>query len=246
MTMKRVFAALAVLLALSPATFSDAADPPAMTREQVETIIRDYLRDHPEVITDALRAGEVKRREAAREQTARAIASQREALVNDSASPVGGAANGDVTVVEFFDYACPHCKNVAATVKQLMRDDPKVRVVYKELPILGEGSMVAARAALAAREQGKYFLMHDTLMAEKGGLTEASIMAVAAKVGLDVARLKTDMEKPAIMEAIKSNYALAQSLGLSGTPAFIVGDEFAPGAVALARLKEMVAKARQK
>ena len=245
--MKRtVFCALALLLSVSAVTSAFAADPPAMTREQIETIVREYLQQHPEVITDALRAAEMKRREAAREHTGRAIASQRDALLNDSTSPVAGAATGDVTVVEFFDYACPHCKNVAGIVKQLMRDDPKVRVVYKELPILGEGSVVAARAALAAREQGKYLEMHDALMAEKAGPTEASVMAAAAKVGLDVARLKTDMEKPAVLEAIQKNYALAQSIGLSGTPAFVVGDDFAPGAVPLARLKEMVAKARQK
>ena len=241
-----VFAAVTLLLTLSAVTGASAADPPAMTREQIETIVREYLQQHPEVVTDALRAAEMKRREAAREHTSRAIASQRDALLNDSTSPVGGAAAGDVTVVEFFDYACPHCKNVAGAVKQLLRDDPKVRVVYKELPILGEGSVVAARAALAAREQGKYLEMHDALMAEKAGPTEASVMAAAAKVGLDVARLKSDMAKPAVMETIQKNYALAQSLGLSGTPAFVVGEDFAPGAVPLARLKEMVAKARQK
>ena len=241
-----VFVTLAMLLTSSAVTGASAADPPAMTREQIETIVREYLQQHPEVITDALRAAELKRREAAREHTSRAIAGQREALLNDSTSPVGGATTGDVTVVEFFDYACPHCKNVAGIVKQLLRDDPKVRVVYKELPILGEGSVVAARAALAAREQGKYLEMHDALMTEKAGPTEASVMAAAAKVGLDVARLKRDMEKPAVMETIQKNYALAQALGLSGTPAFVVGEDFAPGAVPLARLKEMVAKARQK
>lgn len=241
-----VFAALALLLTVSALTAAHAADPPAMTREQIETIVREYLQQHPEVIVDALRAAEAKRREAAREQTSRAIASQREALLNDSTSPVAGAAAGDVTVVEFFDYACPHCKNVAGVVTQLLRDDPKVRVVFKELPILGPGSVVAARAALAAHEQGKYVEMHEALMAEKSGLTEASVMAVAANVGLDVARLKSDMGKPAVQETIQKNYALAQSLGLSGTPAFVVGDDFAPGAVPLAQLKDMVARARQK
>ena len=238
----RVFAAAALAAFLWAVDGAAAAE---LTKEQVEQIVREYLLKNPEVVTDALRAVDVKRRATQQEQTTRAIGSHRAELLQDASSPVGGDVAGDVTVVEFFDYACPHCKTVAAAVKQLVKDDPKVRLVYKELPILGEGSRVAARAALAAREQGKYHALHDALMTFSGSPNEASVMKIAAQVGLDIDRLKGDMKKPAVEEALQKNYALAQALGLTGTPAFVIGNEFAPGAVPLPRLKEMVARARQ-
>ncbi|HYE94154.1 MAG TPA: DsbA family protein [Terriglobales bacterium] len=236
-----------VLVALVLVTATAGAGLAAeLTKEQVEQIVREYLLKNPDVVTDALRAADAKRREAQQQQTVQAIATHREQLERDATSPVRGNAGADVTVVEFFDYACPHCKTVAGAVKDLLRDDPKVRLVYKELPILGEGSMVAARAALAARAQGKYDAFHDALMAAPGSPSEASVMRAAAQLGLDVAKLKTDMASPEITAMIQKNYALAQALGLNGTPAFVIGDEFAPGAIPLARLKMMVAKARQK
>ena len=235
---------VAVVLVLA-ASVAWAADPAALTREQIEQIVREYLVKNPEVVMDALRAAQAKQREAQQQQTVQAIAGSREQLLRDSGSPVGGNVAGDVTVVEFFDYACPHCKAVATTVKQLLRDDPQVRLVYKELPVLGAASVTAARAALAAREQDKYYAFHDALMSSTGPLSEAVIFRLAGQVGLDVDRLKQDMASPAVSDALKKNTALAQKLGVNGTPAFIVGDDFAPGAVPLGRLKEMVGRARQ-
>ena len=233
---------LALVLA-SMAGVAYAADP--LSRQQVEEIVRDYLQKNPEIVVDALRAAQAKQREAQREQQLQAVKQHREELLRDAASPVGGNVSGDVTVVEFFDYACPHCKNVSKQVKQLLTDDPKVRFVYKELPVLGEASVLAARAALAAREQGKYFAFHDALMANTAALNEATIFRVATEVGLNVAKLKTDMESAPVNAAIQKNRVLAQSIGISGTPAFVIGDDIAPGAVPIGRLKEMVAKARQ-
>jgi protein-disulfide isomerase len=223
-----------------------AADPaPALTREQIEQIVREYLIKNPDVVIDALRAAETQRREAAQRETQKAIVAQREQLLRDAMSPVGGNVAGDVTVVEFFDYACPHCKSVATPVKQLLRDDPNVRLVYKELPVLGEASVSAARAALAAHAQGTYAAFHDALMANRAPLNDAVIFRVAAQVGLDVDRLKTDMASAPVSEALQKNHALAQALGVNGTPAFVIGDDVAPGAVPLARLKDMVVRARQ-
>jgi protein-disulfide isomerase len=234
---------LLVLVLASMAGVAYAADP--LSRQQVEEIVREYLQKNPEVVIEAIRAAQAKQREAQREQQLQAVKQRRDELINDSSSPVGGNVAGDVTVVEFFDYACPHCKNVTRQVKQLLREDPKVRFVYKELPVLGEPSNVAARAALAAREQGKYFAFHDALMATTGALNDAVIFRVAGEVGLDVGRLKTDMESEAVNLALQKNRMLAQSLGISGTPAFVIGEDVAPGAVPVARLKEMVEKARQ-
>jgi protein-disulfide isomerase len=235
--------ALALVLALTAGVA--AAQSSAPSREQIEEIVREYLLKHPEVVTNALRAAQQKQREAAQRATQQAIASHREQLVRDGTSPVGGNTAGDVTVVEFFDYACPHCKSVTGTVKQLLRDDPNVRLVYKELPILGEPSVVAARAALAAREQGKYAAFHDALMASPGRLSDSVVFATATQVGLDVDRLKKDMASPAVAEALQKNQTLAQALGLNGTPAFVIGDEFVPGAAGLGQLKALVARARQ-
>src|SRR5205823_3690220 len=162
--------------------------------------------------------------------------SHRDQLLRDNTSPVGGNASGDVTIVEFFDYACPHCKAAEPSVAQLVRDDAKVRVVYKELPILGDASVAAARAALAAHAQGKYQAFHDALMKVPGAPNEATVFRVASEVGLDVERLKKDMASPDIAATLQKNYTLAQSLGINGTPAFVIGDAFAPGAVPLARL----------
>src|SRR5437016_2058936 len=137
--MRRLLVFIIALSLLVPVV-AHAADP-APSREQIEQIIRDYLRDHPEVIVDSLRSAETKRRDAALAQTQQAIASHRDQLLRDNTSPVGGNASGDVTIVEFFDYACPHCKAAEPSVAQLVRDDAKVRVVYKELPILGDASV---------------------------------------------------------------------------------------------------------
>jgi len=237
---------LAAMMIALGAGIAAAADPaPPLSRAQIEQILREYLINHPEVVTDALRAAEMKRREAAQRETRQAIVSHRDQLLRDSTSPVSGNVGGDVTVVEFFDYACGHCKAVDASVKQLLRDDPNVRLVYKELPVLGEPSVNAARAALAAREQGKYYAFHDALMASMAPLGDAVIFRIAAQVGLDVDRLKTDMASPAVAAALKKNFTLAQALGVNGTPAFVIGDELVPGAVPLARLKGVVERARQ-
>jgi protein-disulfide isomerase len=234
-----------VLAIVLLAGVAHAAEPPALTREQIEQIVREYLIKNPDVVTDALQAAEMKRREEAQRQTQQAIVSQREQLLRDSTSPVGGNVAGDVTVVEFFDYACPHCKTVDAAVKQLVREDPNVRLVYKELPVLGEASVTAARAALAAREQGKYYALHDALMTSTVPLSDPVVYRLAAQVGLDVDRLKRDMASGPVTAALKKNYSLAETLGVHGTPAFIIGDELVPGAVPLARLKQLVARARQ-
>ncbi len=243
--MRRVTILLAAaVLAVLAGGAARAADPPALSREQIEQIVRDTIKKSPEIVIEALQAVENQRREAAHQQAKQNLVVRHDEIVSDPGSPVAGNASGDVTVVEFFDYACPHCKNVVPTVKQLLKEDGKIRLVYKEYPILGPASIVASHAALAARAQDKYLPLHDALMALKEPLTEATIFRVAKQVGLDVDRLKTDMAAPAIEALIEKNYALGQALGINGTPAFVIGGEVAPGAVPLARLKQFVARAR--
>jgi len=240
--MRRLILSLVTIALLLATGFAHAAE---LTKEQIEQIVRDYIKAHPEVVVEALQAMEQQRREAARQQARQNIVARRDELLRDAGTPVGGHPAGDVTVVEFFDYACGHCKNVEATVKQLLLDDKQVRFVYKELPILGESSVTAARAALASRAQDKYVPFHHALMELKEPLTDAAIFRVAQQVGLDVPRLKQEMNAPAIEEAIRKNYALAEALAITGTPAFVVGDDVSPGALPLTRLKQMIARARQ-
>jgi protein-disulfide isomerase len=226
----------------SPARAQDAAQAPS--REALEEIIREYILKHPEVIVESVRAFQERQQAQARERSAAALVARRADLTQDPASPVGGNSRGDVTVVEFFDYRCGYCRAVAATVRQLLQEDPNVRLVYKEFPILGPESLLAARAALAARVQGKYVAFHEALMGAENPLTLDQILKIAGQVGLDVTRLQSDMEAPEIPAALQRNHQLAQELGIRGTPAFVVGTEMVPGALDLERLKELVARAR--
>jgi len=231
----------AVALGLAP----DARAQQAVPREAIEEIVRDYLLRHPEVILEALQRAEQQQREAARRQTRETIVARRPELLQDAESPVGGNPTGDVTVVEFFDYRCPHCKRMAPVVKALLASDPGVRLVYKELPILGEESLVAARGALAAAMQGRYVDAHDRLMSEAGPLTAARVVSLLAALGLDEARLRADMDSPDLAGRFRRILALAQALGVDGTPAFVVGGELVVGAVDLETLRGLVTRARQ-
>ena len=158
---------------------------------------------------------------------------------------MGGNPEGDVTVVEFFDYQCPYCKLVEPAVEDLIKGDSKLRIVYKEFPILGPVSTYASRVALAAMKQGKYVEFHTAMMAAKGKITEDIVMKIAADAGLDLAKVKIDMNAPEIEKTIQHSYELADALGINGTPAFIIGDALLPGAADLATLKKAVTETRK-
>lgn len=213
-------------------------------QEAVERVVEQYIRAHPEAIEQALQALEAKRQAEEQQRVKGVIAARRDELLKDPASPVGGNPTGEVTVVEFFDYRCGYCKRVAGVVTQLQKDDPRVRVVYKDFPILGETSELATKAALASRAQGRHQAFHDALLAAKVDLTRERILEIATEIGLDVKRLEADMENAQWSTIIERNRALARDLGITGTPAFVVGDELQVGAVDLAGFKALVARAR--
>lgn len=248
----RLVATRFVAPALLAVALSTAAAPASAAgfsndeRTAIERIVREYLISHPEVLVEAMQALEARQQTAADEKAKAALTAHRREIYNDPASPEIGNPKGDVTVVEFFDYQCGYCKAVHEDSLTLVREDPKVRFVYKEFPILGPGSTVAAKAALAARKQGKYEQAHNALMSHRGRLDELAVNRLMEGVGLDMAKLKADMESPAVAEMIEKNMELAEKLGVRGTPAFIVGDELAPGALKLDEMKRMVAAARQK
>ncbi|MCH7692079.1 MAG: DsbA family protein [Proteobacteria bacterium] len=174
------------------------------------------------------------------------IVARRDELLNDPASPVGGNPDGDVTLVEFFDYQCPYCKTIFPSIQALLAEDRNLRYVFKEFPILGRASVFAARAALAARRQGKYLEFHTAVMSARGKLTETRVMRLAEKVGLDVDRLRRDMADGTVDAMIRRNLDLADGLGIFSTPVFIVGDTQIPGAVEIDTLKVLIARARQR
>jgi protein-disulfide isomerase len=210
-----------------------------------EQRVREYLLKNPEVIMEALQILQERQRAAEAENFKRTIAERSDEILNDPAAPVGGNPEGDVTLVEFFDYNCPYCRRVAPTVADLEEADPNLRIVYKEYPILGPGSQFAARAALASRRQSKYVPFHNALMQATEQVTEEIVMEIARAVGLHLEQLRSDMQDPAIEAAIARNLQLADALGINGTPSFVIGDRAVPGAVELRALQGLVARARQ-
>lgn len=158
--------------------------------------------------------------------------------------PLGGNPAGDVTLVEFFDYNCPYCRRVGKIMNAAERADPRLRIVYKEFPILGPNSLFAAKAALAAHKQEKYVDFHQALMADQGAANEQSVLKLAAEIGLDVERLKSDMKDPAIQSAIDRNLALARALHINGTPGFVIGEKILRGATDLKTLQGLIRRSR--
>ena len=207
--------------------------------------IRAYLLANPEVLVDAMQELE-RKQDSQRDAVAQKGVQENQAeLYRDPDSPVGGNPNGDVVIVEFNDYQCPYCKRAYQAVKSVVGADGKVKIVYKDLPILGEASKIAANAALAAAKQGKHQPLHNALMEFTGKLDRDKILEIAVGVGIDRARLEKDMEDPKLKAIIDRNLALASALGVRGTPAFVIGKQFVPGAVDAAALKQLIAEARK-
>ena len=239
--LRRLVLIAPLLLAAAPLA---AEEPSPAETERVQRIVRDYLQQHPEVIIEAIKSYQDKRAAAAAGKARQTISALQDELLRDPASPVGANPAGDVSIVEFFDYRCPYCKAVAPDLAKALAADGKVRLIYKEFPILGSSSMLAAKAALASQQQGKYIPFHEKLIAFKGNLDEVAIFAMAADIGLDVAKLKSDMQKPEIEAAIQRNYKLADKLAIQGTPAFVIGSELLPGAASVDELTAAIRRAR--
>ena len=236
--------AIAAATAFVPASRAESPAAAMPDRDAVRKIVREYLLEHPEVIEEAIRGLRAKRESQKQTRVRAALREHGTALRSHPMSPVSGNPKGDVTLVEFFDYQCGYCKRALKPVKELLETDRQLRIVWKEFPILGPASRFAARAAMAARKQGRYLEFHLAVMGSKGRLTEAGVMGIARRIGLDADRLRTDMEDPAIDKYLDETARLARTLGIGGTPAFVIGDTLVPGAVDGARLKQLIAKAR--
>ena len=227
---------LAVCLLVSGAEANEFT--PAQRAEIVQ-ILRDALKQDPSILRDAV--GALQADEGDHQRAV--LAAAKDSLV-DPADPVGGNPNGDVTIVEFFDTRCPYCRKLEPSMAELLAGDHGVRLVYKDLPILGPASVLGSKALLAAQKQGGYEKLRDAIMTAPPQTTKAMIQDAAQRLGLDWKRLEHDMDDPAIQSRINAHLQLARSIGIEGTPALIIGSDLIPGAVDLPDLRKAVASAR--
>lgn len=247
----RVCAAAGALILASVAGPAPAEEAQAVFNADqeaaIESMIRRYLLDHPEILEEAFQALQVKKQQQREGEVAAAIERNLDALTGQTGAPVVGNPEGDVTVVEFFDYNCGYCKPMAALLMDILDTDGNVRMVMKEFPILSQESVNAAHAALAVHRQGTdlYIAFHNALMAHRGRVDDAAVRQAANQVGVDIARMEADMGDPEITETIEQNRALARELQIGGTPAFVIGDTVYPGALSRDALEDAIAEARE-
>jgi protein-disulfide isomerase len=245
--MKRLIgaSAAALLMLALPVAAQEFSAP---QKSEIERIVKEYIVSHPEVLQEAI--AELDKRQAAAdlEKAKNAVSSNAETLFNSTRQVVLGNAKGDVTMVEFFDYNCGFCKRAMADMMELLKDDPKLRIILKEFPVLGPGSVEAARVAVAVRMQDKtgkkYLDFHQKLLGGRGQADKARAIAVAKEVGMDMKRLDTDLASDEIKVSIDESLKLAETLGLNGTPSYIVGTDVVIGAVGLDALRTKVSMAR--
>jgi protein-disulfide isomerase len=213
-------------------------------RAEVLDILRRALREDPTILRDAMAAMEAAEENARAEVQRSAIRAHADALFRDAADPVRGNPQGRITIVEFFDARCGYCKSLQPTMEELLRRNREIRLVLKDLPILGPNSVLATRALLVAQRQGKYSPLYDALMRLREEATEPVIRREAERAGLEWQRTRREMDDPAISRRIDANIALARALDIQGTPAMVIGDTIIPGAVELAQLEAAVSAIR--
>jgi protein-disulfide isomerase len=238
--------ALALGAMMAPAQAQGFSDP---QRAEIEKIIKDYLLAHPEVLQEAMSELEKKQQVAETEKARSAIKNHSDALFNSPRQVVLGNPQGDVTFVEFFDYNCGYCKRALSDMTTLLSTDPKLKVVLKEFPVLGPGSVEAAQVAVAVRMQDKtgkkYLEFHQKLLSGRGQVDKAKALAAAKDVGLDTARIEKDLKSDEVAKTLEESMKLAEALGLNGTPSYVIGNDVVIGAVGLAGLTQKIQAARQ-
>lgn len=230
---------------VAPATRAEDATFTAAQRAEIVATMRAAMRADPSILRDAVLALQAEEARARQAAASAAMTHATPALMATPGDPVEGAAHGDVTLVQFYDLRCPYCRKMLPTMAALIAHDPNLRIVDKDIPILGPASVLGARAVLAAQRQDGYVKLRDALMAGTPNITEDVVRAAALNGGLDWPRLRRDMDDPAVAARLEANVALAHSLGIDGTPAFAVGGKVTAGAVPLAELQAAVQAARQ-
>jgi len=240
--------ASAVLLMAATPFLARAAEFSAPQRSEIETIVREYLIAHPEVLQDAMAELENRQNAAQAEKGKTAVKQYSQALFTSPRQVTLGNHNGDVTFVEFFDYNCAYCKHAMGDMLTLLKDDPKLKIVLKEFPVLGPDSVEAAQVAVAVRMQDKtgkkYLEFHQKLLGGRGPADKAHALAVAKEVGMDMTQIQKDMQSPEVKATLEENFKLAEALGLNGTPSYVIGDQVVVGAVGLPALQKDINTAR--
>lgn len=242
-------AALALILAVAPmaaptAAWAQEASFNAAQKAEMGKVIQDYLMENPKVIIDAVEKYRTNQEEIENKAAEAAIKTKGSALYEEPTSPVAGNPKGDVVLVEFFDYNCGYCKIAFKDVQTLAKDDKNLKIVFKDIPILSESSHSAARYALAADKQGKYWEYHTALMEHQGALNDAELEKIATTLKLDIAKLKTDAESNEIKSIIEKNLALARELGITGTPGFVINDQLLRGHYGIDALRKIIGDSR--
>jgi protein-disulfide isomerase len=248
-TKPRIAFAAAVSLLLAGAVPATAESFSADQREEIGKIMKDYLLTHPEVMQDVMAELEKRQQAAEAEKHRTAVVENKATLFGSPHQVVLGNPQGNVTMVEFFDYNCGYCKRAMSDMLDLIKNDGNLKFVLKEFPVLGEGSVEAARVAVAARMQDssgkKYVEFHQKLLGGRGGADKARALAVAKEVGFDMPRLERDMGSDEVKKTIDENMKLAEALGVNGTPSYVVGQEVVVGAVGLDALREKISAERK-
>lgn len=241
--------AAALAFALPAAALAQAPSFSEAQRDEIRRIIKDYLVSHPEVLQEVV--GELEKRQARAdaERSKAAVAQHRDELFQSPRQVTLGNPQGDVTLVEFFDYNCGYCKRALGDMMELLKTDPNLKIVLKEFPVLGPGSLEAAQVAVAMRMQDKsgkkYLDFHQKLLSGRGQVDKARALAAAKEAGADMARLEKDLTNPEVRATLDESMKLAEALGINGTPSYVIGDTMVPGAVGLKTLQEQVQNARK-
>lgn len=259
MSLSRIFAVALPLVILPAAVFAQenptlpaaqplyVGDKTPVTKDMMSALVKEVLVNEPEIIMQAVQTLREKQRAEAEKKTHEAIIANKAALYDSPDSPViGNSKDADVTIVEFFDYHCGYCKHILPVIAQIVKEDPKVRVVFKEFPILSEDSVKAARAAIAVHRlnKDKYFDFHTELMKHQGKFEEKNLTDMAKKVGVDGEAMLKEMAKQEVTDALDKSRTQGEAIGVTGTPALILNDHFLPGAVDIDDLKAMIANVR--
>jgi protein-disulfide isomerase len=243
-----IAAVCAALLAFALPQASRADEFSGTQRGEIERIVRDYLIAHPEVLQEAMAELEKRQTAAEAEKHKTAVKQHAQALFSSPRQVTIGNPAGNVTFVEFFDYNCGYCKRAMDDMLTLMKGDSNLKVVLKEFPVLGPGSMEAAQVAVAVRMQDKtgkkYLEFHQKLLGGRGQANKALALAVAKDIGMNMAQMEKDLNSPEVKATMEESFKLAEALGLNGTPSYVIGSDVVIGAVGLPALKEKINNAR--
>lgn len=235
---------LAALLAATAIPASAHAEMSADQKKEIEALVKEYILNNGEVVIESVNKFQAKQEEETNKKADAAAKDLIDAIKADKTLPSAGNPDGDVVLVEFFDFNCGWCKKAYEEIQQIINEDKNVRVVFYDIPILGPSSTLSSRWALAAHAQGKYWEFHKALITHEGQVDDAILEKIAKDAGLDVAKLKKDLEDPKIAATLTEHVEKAKSVGIQGTPGFIINNQIFRGYIPYNAMKEAVAVAR--